>query len=141
MNLHKIESFNELLGFLPHLTALHSELDGIWEPDLSQAEFAARVANAFTPGNHYFGQIENGHLVYFVILTKETDSKCFFWLFYMNKEYRQYTKSLLLELKQFAKDLGFITCDFSTTRLTKSYDRWVRKFGAEPICLTYRLIL
>lgn len=141
MKLHRLEDFSELLGFLPHLTSLHSELDGIWEPDLSKEDFTARIASTFKPYNYYFGQIENGRLVYFVILTKDSEDKCFFWLFYMNKEYRQFTKELLLELKQFAKDLGFKTCDFSTTRLTKSYDRWVKKFGAEPTCLTYRLVL
>lgn len=141
MNLHRIESFSELLGFLPHLTRLHSELDGIWEPDLSKEEFTARVANTFNPNNYFFGEIAKQDLVYFVLLTKDTDDKCFFWLFYMNKEYRQFTKELLFELKQFTKDLGFKTCDFSTTRLTKSYDRWVRKFGAEPHTINYRLPL
>ena len=141
MHLKRIETFNELLGFLPILIKTHKELDGIWEPDLSQEDFVAALTNNFQPTSYYFGDFTNGQLIYFVVLTKSTDKQCFFWLFFMNKEYRQFTKQMLLELKEFAKSLGFTQCDFSTTRLTKSYDRWVRKFGAVPTMITYRLPL
>lgn len=141
MNLKRINTFDELLSFLPHLVKTHKDLDGAWEPDLTQEDFVAELTNRFRSNAYYFGDVANGELVYFVVLTKSDASNCFFWLFYMNKEYRLHTKSLLLELKEFAKNLGFTQCDFSTTRLTKSYDRWVRKFGAIPITLTYRLPL
>ena len=129
------------MSFLPLLSVLHIELDGIWEPDLTQNDFLAALSNNFKEENFYFGDVKDGQLVYFVVLLKNTNDNCFFWLFYMNKDYRVYTKVLLEQLKLFAADLGFKTVDFVTTRMTKSYDRWVQKFGAKKQSLTYRLSL
>lgn len=141
MNLKRVETFETLLSLLPSIAQLHSDLDGIWEPDLSREEFVAELTNKFNSSNFFFADVEDGKLIYFVVMLRDTNERCFFWLFYMNKDHRHLTRDLLAQLKQFVKNLGFQVCDFSTTRLTKSYDRWVRKFGAEPICLTYRLIL
>ena len=141
MNLKRVETFEELLSLLPSVAQLHSELDGFWEPDLSREEFVAELTNKFNASNFFFADVENGKLVYFVVVLRDTNERCFFWLFYMNKDHRHLTRDLLAQLKQLVKNLGFLVCDFSTTRLTKSYDRWVRKFGAQPHTLNYRIIL
>lgn len=141
MTLNQITKFEDLMSFLPLLGQLHHELDGIWEPDLGQNEFLASLSNNFNAENYYFGDVHEGKLVYFVVILRSSNDSCFFWLFYMNKDYRQHTKALLLQLKQFARELGFKTVDFITTRMTKSYDRWVQKFGATKQSLTYRLVL
>jgi len=141
MQLHRITDFNELLGFLPHLVRTHAELDGIWEPDKNKEEFVSMLTNEFKPSSYYFGEIKDKELAYFVVVLRETDKKAFFWLFYMNKNYRLQTRSLLLELHAFAKSLGFEEAELITTRLTKSYDRWISKFGWVQKAITYRLKL
>lgn len=139
MQLHQITDFNELMGFLPILVRTHAELDGIWEPEKTKEEFVSTLTTEFKSTNYYFGAIENGKLAYFVVILRETDTKAFFWLFYMNKDYRLQTRQLLLDLKLLLHNLGFRRVELVTTRLTKSYNRWISKFGAQPVALTYRM--
>jgi len=141
MGLVEISDIRDLIAFLPILVKKHKELGGYWEADLSTEDFVAALTNKFGKGVTYYG-IKNGdQLVYFIALIHVNDSSVNFWLFYIDKNYHQHTKNLILMLKNVYKEKGYRTATFVTSRITRSYDRWVSKFGATKSLLTYKLEL
>lgn len=141
MGLVEITDIRELIAFLPLLVKKHKELGGYWEADLSTEDFVAALTNRFGKDVTYFG-IKNGDkLIYFIGMIRTGEESLNFWLFYIDKEYRQHTKNLLMILKSTYKERGFKHALFVTSRITRSYDRWVSKFGAVKHLLTYKLEL
>lgn len=141
MGLIEITDIRELIAFLPLLVKKHKELGGYWEAELSTEDFVAALTNKFGKDVTYYG-IKNGdHLVYFIAMIHTNDSTINFWLFYIDKDSRQHTKNLLLMLKSVYKEKGYKFGTFVTSRITRSYDRWVSKFGATKSLLTYKLEL
>jgi len=142
MTLKRISNIVELAQFLPELVRLHSDLDGKWEDELDQDTFFLKLLSNFREDSYYFGELnDDGHLKYFIATLPQDREKALFWLFYMNPDHREETRALLGDLRGELKRLGFKEVRFSTTRLTKSYQRWVEKFGAEPYELIYKLHL
>lgn len=142
MHLRQIQNLKELALFTPKLLELHATLEGKWEPDSTPHEFLATLIDHFDPSSYFFGDCdESGELVYFAVILKETDEKAFFWLFYMNKDYRAVTKEILTEIKSFLSKVGFSVVYTQSTRTSSSYERWLEKFGAEKVAITYRFNL
>lgn len=141
MGLNEIKTLEELLAFLPLLVKLKSELDGYWAYNMNAAEFVAELTNRFQKDSFYYG-IKNGNEVYyFIAVDRISNKKAIFWLFYMNKDKRDHTKGLLDTLRAEFVRKGCKTAEFTTTRMTRSYDRWVSGFGAVKTSLTYTLTL
>jgi len=142
MTLRCLTKITELAEFCPKLVALHSTLEGKWEPDLTQGEFFISILNNFEQGSYFFGDFtKEGEIAYFAVLAKENATRAFFWLFYMNAKLRTETKGILDDLRVFMKAEGFFTVCSNTTRMTRSYERWIQKFGAEKVAITYQFNL
>ena len=142
MTLHRITSLKDLARFTPSLLKLHGELEGKWEPDLTSHEFLLELINHFSPESFFFGDFdENGELIYFVAILKQDSKKCMFWLFYMNKSFRDRTRDILNTLKDYFRKLGFTTVYSQSTRTSSSYERWLEKFGAEKVAIVYKFKL
>jgi hypothetical protein len=142
MGLVEIKTFADLLAFLPLLVKLHDQLDGYWQSDTSVTDFVALLTNNFgKAGSKYYG-IKNGDkLSYFIAVLDDGKPKATFWLFYVNKEHYKNTKNLVKTLFSDLKSLGYSELSFTTTRMTRSYDRWVSGFGARKHSLNYKLSL
>ncbi len=127
---------------MPKLVELHGSLEGKWEPDSTSAELLDDLLGNFNPDSYYFADTTPlGDLVYFAALVRQTEDKALFWLFYMNKDFREQTKFLLEQMKTFMKGQGFSTVYTQSTRLASSYERWLEKFGAEKIAIVYKFNL
>lgn len=141
MGLNEIKTLDELLCFLPLLAKVHHDVGKTWTNNMSVAEFISEVTNKFGNGSRYFG-IKNGDILYyFIAVQKVSETKIIFWSFYMCKERAYCTKNLLSALRAEYKQLGFVTAEFSTNRITRSYHRWVSSFGAVRAHITYKLKL
>lgn len=142
LKLHRIEDFAELLSYLPTLTAMYEEFDGLWAPELTKEEFVAELIASFKDTSYYFAdRSPEGALIYFTAVFAETPKKLFFWLFFMNPAYRTATRQLIFDMIAVAKADGYEVCYTSSTRKEASYERWIEKFGAEKISVTYRIKL
>lgn len=139
MGLVEIKTFQELLKFLPALVLLFKDLDGLWEPDMTPKEFVATLSNNFQKNTKCYGIQINSEIAYFIAVQELTSTKACFWLFYMNVNKRLYTRNLLNTLKSTYAQRGFRQVEFTTTRITPSYERWVEKFGATKHSITYKL--
>lgn len=142
MKLNRITTLKQLALFSPKLLELHGCLEGKWEPDLTAHEFLATLIDNFEETSFYFGQLaENGDIQYFAILLPEDEKKAHFWLFYVNKSYREETREILFELKEQMRSKGFTTVYTQSTRTSSSYERWLEKFGAEKVAIVYKFKL
>ena len=142
MKICRITKLQELSHFVPALVKIHESLEGRWEPDMSSEQFIERVVEFFKPTNYYFGALTpDGELLYFVTLLPEERPCATFWLFYMNKDYRDLTMVLLNDLKEWALNEGYTTIYSQSTRTEKSYERWLNKFGATKVATVYKFNL
>lgn len=141
--LHRITSLEELVSFLPALVALHKEPRCNLAPTLNVEEFVAELTATFDSKSLYYGQMSGSRLSYFIVVTQDTTtpSAAMFWLFYVHKDMRSSTNLLLEQVKTQVKAAGYKHVVFITHRITKSYDKWVKKFGARKHLLTYMVDL
>ena len=121
------------------LQALHSELDGLWESGLNKNEFLAKLINHFDESRYYVDTTEDGEILYFIALTKLSEAESCFWLLYVNKKYRAYTKNLLDEVAIIIRADGYKSVSFTTSNTSQSYERWVKKFGAVRESITFKI--
>lgn len=142
LSLNRVKSLKDLAAYTPKLLELHGSLEGKWEPELNQQEFfLALIDNFDNPESYYFGQLVDGELSYFVTLIPHSPKKTMFWLFYMNPKFRSETKEILHGLKEYMKARGYTTAYTQSTRTSSSYERWLEKFGAEKLAITYKFNL
>lgn len=137
--LHRIKTLEELVSFLPALVALHKEPKCNLAPTLNVEQFVAELTSSFDNKSFYFGQLSGARLNYFIVVTQDltTPSTAMFWLFFVHKDLRSSTNLLLEETKTCLRSAGYKHVVFMTHRITKSYDKWVKKFGAKKHLLTY----
>ena len=142
MKINRITTLQQLSLFVPALVEIHESLEGRWEPDMTSEQFLERVVEFFKPMNYYFGALTtDGKLLYFVTLLPEDRPCATFWLFYMNKDYRDQTQSLLIDIKDWLLQEGYTTIYSQSTRTEKSYERWLNKFGATKVATVYKFDL
>lgn len=136
----QITSLTDLLALLPKLVKLYTTIDGLWDPDLDNGQFASRLLYIFNEEESAFfcEEAEEG-FKYVAILHKQKNSRWYFWLFYVNTKNRDLTRPVLNELSVFCKKNNITSLRFSTTRTTRSYERWVAKFGAHKQAIVYQL--
>lgn len=137
MNLNQIKTLKELVLYTPLLLELHEKLDGKWEPEMNSHEFLIELINRFDR-SWYFGEIVGGKLAYFATVTKQKDEKALFWLLFVNPEFRSETKILWEELKALLKSFGLSTIYTQSTRTASSYERWMKKLGAQRVAIIYK---
>lgn len=142
MGLKEITTLEELIKFLPFLVKVHKENEAISKTQGTVQDFIAKVTNMFGHGAYYFGLKDEAELYYFMIVLRgEKKEDACFWLLYINKTKRTATKNLLHVLKAEMKARGVKHAEWQTTIMTRSYDRWVSKFGAYKFALTYKMEL
>lgn len=142
MKVNRITTFQELAKYIPELSRIHENLEGRWEPDMNTEQFLARLVEFFIPRNYYFGELdEKGNLIYFITLLPEEHPCATFWLFYMNKDFRDKTAGLLELYADWARNEGYTTIYSQSTRSEKSYERWLSKFGATKVAVVYKFNL
>ena len=142
LTLNRLTTFEQLLEFIPNLTQMYEEFDGLWAPELDREAFIAEVMANFGPKSYYFAdKNEAGEVLYFTAVFPQDSKRLFFWLFYMNPKYRAETKRLIFDMIAVAKADGYVECYTSSTRKESSYERWIEKFGAEKMSVTYRIKL
>ncbi len=142
LSLRRISSFEELLTYIPKLVAMYKSLDGLWAPELNEEEFVAELCALYKPESYYFADCApDGEIMYFTCVYPQDSKKLFFWLFYMHPGYRYATKQLIFDMIAQAKADGYEVCYTSSTRKESSYERWIQKFGAEKLSVTYRIKL
>jgi hypothetical protein len=141
--LRRITTLKELATFTPKLLQLHKGLDGLWEPELNSHEFLANLIDKFDEDAYYFGDFcSDGSLLYFAALIPHRERSAMFWLFYANKDYRNETRPLLFDMKAYIKKTGkYDTVYSQSTRTASSYERWLEKFGAKKLAITYKFNL
>ena len=141
MNLERITKLPDLARFIPKVLALHSSLEGKWEPDLNSVEFFKSLLQRWEDSDYFFGAFKGDEIAYFAVITRESKTKALFWLFYMNPSLRLETKGILNELKAFMKAEKFSIIYSQSTRTSSSYERWLEKFGAEKVAIVYKFKL
>jgi hypothetical protein len=142
MGLFEIKTFDELRKFIPLLVKIHRDLDGFWEEGINESDFVALLSEQFFRNNTGFYGIRDGEtLHYFIAVVDRGDGFCHCWLLYINKNSRVHSTNLIKTLKSEYKRLGYSKMTFTTTRITRSFDRWVSKFGAQKSSLTYKMEL
>lgn len=136
----KLQTLTQLAEFIQPLLALHDTLDGLWEPESTREEFLQSLINRQVD-HDYYGELDpSGEIVYFAAVRVESDS-AFFWLFYVNKKYRQISRNLIDCILTNLKKGGVSSLRFSTSNVSLSYERWVKKLGASKKYITYQLDL
>lgn len=109
---------------------------------MSAQEFLSSLVEVFDEHSYFFGDFSpSGELIYFAVILRENPHKSFFWLFYMNKNFREITKEILTGIKDFLRTEGFSVVYTQSTRTASSYERWLEKFGAEKVAITYKFNL
>lgn len=142
MGLVELKTFEELMRFMPLILRVYKDLEGLWEGGTSMADFVQLLTDSFNPPNsHYYGIRVDDKLFYFVVITPYEEGIGNVWLFYINKDKRQYTKAFLETLRAECKRNGYKQLIFNSGRMTRSYDRWVTKLGAVKHSITYKLHL
>lgn len=143
MTPREIVTLSDFTSFFPKIVSLHKELDGLWEPELTTDQFRDVLLEKFNSERHYFyGDFTpTGEVAYFAVLSDMGDDKILFWLFYMNKDFREVTKEIVNQLKVIFKDKGFNCAYSQSTRAESSYRRWIEKFGAQQLAIVYRIPL
>lgn len=136
--LRQITNLSEFLVLLPKLVRLSDKLDGLWEPDMTPGTFAARIMSVFQEESAFFIEEEGDEFKYVAVLHRDAEKTWYFWLFYMNPNFRSLTKDVIQEIKAFCQSRGIQTLRFSTTRTTRSYERWVTKLGATKYAIVYQ---
>jgi hypothetical protein len=142
MGLYEIKDITELLKFLPGLVQLFDDrkIDGMWKEVMTREELIADITNGFG-SLRCFGLIDpKGQLKYFFAVS-QTDCIGSVWIFYVGHEWRDHTKNLFSLLKNYLFHEGFSEFRFYTRKLTRSYDRWISKLGAERFQVTYQIKL
>ena len=137
--LKQITNLSEFLTLLPKLVRLSSKLDGLWELDMNPGQFAARIMSVFQSESAFFVEENGDGFKYVAVLHKDGENMWYFWLFYMNTLYRNMTKDVLSDLRVFCQSKGIKTLRFTTIRTTRSYERWVTKYGAVKHAIVYEL--
>lgn len=138
----RIETTEELFTFLPKLVQLHEQLEHRWQAEHTQQKFAAKLLELFKKKNYYFGELdEKGNIKYFFAVVDESKGKAYYWLLYIHKDLRTVSKELVHNSLNFLRSKGFTSVEFATTRLTRSYKRWVEGFGARAKTMIYEIDL
>ncbi len=142
MGLYEIKNINELLKYLPGLVRLFEEgrLDGLWKDSMTKEEFVADITNNFNLLK-CFGLLDSSDNVKYFFAVSSYSTVGSIWIFYVGFDYRDYTKSLFSLLKNYLQDFGLTEFRFYTRKLTRSYDRWISKLGAEKFQVTYQIKL
>lgn len=142
MGLYEIQDINELLKYLPGLVKLFEQkkLDGLWKDSMTSAEFVADLTNGWQ-ALRCFGLLDkSSNPRYFFAVSAERHVGTV-WIFFVDYEAREQTKNLFHLLKNFLKESGLTEFRFHTRKLTRSYDRWISKLGAEKFQVTYQIKL
>lgn len=142
MGLYEIKDIVELLKYLPGLVKLFDEkkIDGMWKETMSNEEFLADITNGFKSLRCFGLMNQDGSIKYFFAVS-EFQSIGSIWIFYVQHEYRDHTKDLFSLLKNYLTEKGLTEFRFYTRKITRSYDRWISKLGAERFQVTYQIIL
>ncbi len=142
MKLHRIETFEELEKFMPLILQQKRMLKDRWGED-SEESYMRELISGFNQ-NLYFAEESNGTLLYFFALaeiTQNTELCMFVRSVYVDKTLYPSTSDMIEELKKIAKFCGFRTVIWSSTRLGKSYQKWMNKLGARLVSRVYKMEL
>jgi len=137
--LRQVDNLSDLLTILPKLVASQHLLDGLWESDLEKAQFASRILAVYQDESAFFCEEHGAGFKYCIVLHKFKNAHWYCWLFYVNVEHRELTKSIMAELKTFCESRNIKDLRFATTRTTRSYERWITKFGATKQAIVYQM--
>ena len=139
--LKRIETIVDFALFVPEICRMHDVFANKWDKESDQDGFLSELVSNFSSKSWFFGSLdETGKMEYFIVLY-DLGQNCQFRAFYVDKQKHELTKVLIQEIREIIKDRNFKNCYFTTTRITKSYDRWVRKLGAKPCEITYNVNL
>lgn len=137
MTLTKITVLGDLLALLPALGKLHEELNGKWNPDMTSQEFILHLVKLFGDNQlTVWAKVEEGEIMYFMAVIDEKPTATF-WLFYINTKLRNESQNLAEIAIDNLRQMGFSRIQLITTRLTKSYARWMGKLKFKPKQLMY----
>ena len=139
--LKRIKTLEDFSRFIPEICRMHDEFASKWNNESDQNAFLSELVADFTGKAQYYGSLDENGLMEYLIIIYDQGLDCLFRVFYVHKTKHEMTKTLLSELRTILKSLKYRHCFFTTTRVTKSYDRWVRKLGAKPCEITYNVDL
>lgn len=126
---------------MPEICRIHDEFADKWNKESDQDGFLSELVANFTGKAQYFGSLDENGLMEYLIIIYDQGQDCLFRVFYVHKTKHEITKGLLGEVKTILNSQNYRHCFFTTIRVTKSYDRWVRKLGAKPCEITYMVDL
>jgi len=139
--LREIKTLAELSTFVPEIIRMHDEFANKWDKESDAQEFLSELLKNFGPDAYFFGNLdENGKLEYLAIIY-HLGENCQFRAFYVDKQKHELTRELIEEIRVVLRTRNYKHCFFTTVRITKSYDRWIRKLGAKPCEITYNISL
>ena len=140
MKLTRIQTLEELL---PLITALLEEKrahDDWFEPGSSESTFVSLLSKNLVDNSRYYGELVDGKISYFFAIIGGAPEATF-WLLYVSKPTRAYTRELLDLLRPDMAKLGVTKLYSITNRFEPSYERWLRKFGAKKSRITFEIPL
>lgn len=140
MDLKVIATLPEFGALVPELVRLHDEFAARWDKDSTEGEFLSELIARFDDSTIFADFDETGRLLYLAIIYRDLPVAKF-RVFHVDVTYRQFTKEILSAVKLYLLGNGFTECYFSTMRVTRSYDRWVRKWGAKQHEIVYKIDL
>lgn len=139
-SLKEVKTFDELLLLLPALVKLKEKQKEYWEQGTGVEDFLVKFLHLFNAGELIVWADFNkevGEFDYFMAVVKEDDNTAMFWLFYIDIRLRTISGELANISIDKIKELGYNKIQLTTTRITKSYSRWMDKLGFEPVKLMY----
>jgi hypothetical protein len=139
MGLVEIKTLQELIEFLPLLAKVYTDCPAIKVSNGSLSDFIADLTNKFGKNTHYFGIKRDNELFYFIAIEITSKTVAIVWLLYINKIKHIYSKNLLRTLMSDFHGRGIREASLTTPIFTRSYERWLGKFGAKRQYLTYKL--
>lgn len=111
-----------------------------WDSGQSDEEF---IQEYFTRlrGSLLLAELDGAKLIRFAYIHVDEKPLAYFWLIYSSKDSPLDTARFVNRIKAFLAGTGFKEVEFKTTNTQLSYERWLRKFGAQVVEKTFKVKL
>lgn len=139
--IQRIDSIEKLSEYFPLIVFLFKKSPNIFLPAKTPEEYIQRVISLFCQNDSMiFGKITRGKVDFFLVCSPYEDNTSL-WVDLCYSDPRQYNKTLsrIEQCKTYTMAKGIKTWYWQTTRLTRSFRRFMLKLNAKPFIITYKL--
>lgn len=141
MRLHSIETFEELITFVPALIRVKQDVIGACAV-LDKQNMVAEITRRFKPKNHFLGELdENDELDYFICVCEVDEDTVEMWAIYAKKELRTSVNEVLRTVVHSLQACHYNEILIESSNMKTACRRWLEKLGAKPETIKYGIKL